>query len=141
MILEARSEVGGNYLVGVATDEISNQHTTDSIQTIAEGLELAIENKFQRPANFYGVGGMKIFRDLIYTMQGMMKADHKFYKQQGLYDFPQKNKKKILAMKAIGFLTSIPQVQKEMKGNMTKYIVKPYEKVVLNAQNDKKNGE
>lgn len=51
---------------------------------------------------------MKIFRDLIYTMQGMMKADHKFYKQQGLYDFPQKNKKKILAMKAIGFLTSIP---------------------------------
>lgn len=138
MILEARSEVGGNYLVGVATDEISKQHTTDSIQTIAEGLELAIENKFQRPANFYGVGGMKIFRDLIYTMQGMMKADHKFYKQKGLYDFPQKNKKKILAMKAIGFLTSIPQVQKEIKGNMTKYIVQPYEKVVLNAQNDKK---
>ena len=37
-------------------------------------------NKLSRPANFYGVGGMKIFRDLIYVMQGLMKADHKFYK-------------------------------------------------------------
>lgn len=27
-----------------------------------------------QPQNFYGVGGMKNFRDLIYQMQGMMKA-------------------------------------------------------------------
>ena len=26
--------------------------------------------------NFYGVGGMKIFRDLIWLMRGLMKADH-----------------------------------------------------------------
>ena len=42
-----------------------------------------------------GVYGMKIFRDLIYIMQGLMKADHKFYKEHGIYDFPQKQKKRI----------------------------------------------
>ena len=40
------------------------------------------------PRNFYGVGGMKVFRDLIWLMQGMMKTDHKFYKAHGQYDFP-----------------------------------------------------
>lgn len=39
---------------------------------------------------FLGVGGMKIFRDLIWMMQGMMKADHQFYKEHGIYDFPRK---------------------------------------------------
>lgn len=87
MIVEARSEVGGNYLCGVATDE---GNTAADIQSLADSLVFALEKKLSRPANFYGIGGMKIFRDLIYVMQGMMKADHKFYKEHGIYDFPQK---------------------------------------------------
>ncbi len=47
---------------------------------------------------------MKIFRDLIWIMQGMMKADHKFYKEHGFYDFPQKQKGTILKMKLVGML-------------------------------------
>ena len=43
----------------------------------------ALQNRLAQPANFYGVGGMKIFRDLIYLMQGFMKADHKFFKSHG----------------------------------------------------------
>ena len=75
MIIEGRSEVGGNYLCGVATDE---GNTASDIRTLADSVVLALEKKLTRPtANFYGVGGMKIFRDLIYVMQGLMKADHK----------------------------------------------------------------
>ena len=70
MIVEGRSEVGGNYLCGVATDE---GNTAADIQTLADSLAFAMEKKLSRPANFYGVGGMKIFRDLIYVMQGLMK--------------------------------------------------------------------
>lgn len=33
---------------------------------------------------------MKVFRALIYQMRGMMRSDHKFYKNQGIYDFLQK---------------------------------------------------
>lgn len=134
MILEGRSEVGGNYLCGVATDE---GNTTADIQTLADSLVFALEKKLSRPANFYGVGGMKIFRDLIYVMQGMMKADHKFYKMYGIYDFPQKQKKRILQMKLVGALIAVPSVQKKIKGQMNQYIIGPYQKVVEQAKERK----
>ena len=134
MILEGRSEVGGNYLCGVATDE---NDTTANIQTLAASLVFALEKKLSRPANFYGVGGMKIFHDLIYVMQGMMKADHKFYKTHGIYDFPQKQKKRILQMKLVGAMLAIPSVQKKMKGQMNRYIIGPYEKIVEQAKETK----
>ena len=127
MIVEGRAEVGGNYLAGVATDE---GDTAGNIRSLAENLAFAMEKKLTRPANFYGVGGMKIFRDLIYVMQGLMKADHKFYKQHGIYDFPQKQKKRILQMKLVGALMAIPSVQKQAKGKMTQAMVAPYQKVI-----------
>ena len=130
MIVEGRAEVGGNYLCGVATDE---GDTTAALRTLADGLVFALDKKLSRPANFYGVGGMKIFRDLIYVTQGMMKADHKFYKEHGIYDFPQKQKKRILQMKLVGALIAIPSVQKKMKGQMNQYIIGPYQKVVADA--------
>ena len=135
MIVEGRSEVGGNYLCGVATDE---GNTAADIQTLANALVFALEKKLSRPANFYGVGGMKIFRDLIYVMQGMMKADHKFYKEHGIYDFPQKQKKRILQMKLVGAMLAVPSVQKKMKGQMNQYIIGPYEKVVEQAEKERK---
>lgn len=134
-IVEARSQVGGNYLAGVATDE---GNTSQAIQTLAQSLVASLDGHWRRPQNFYGVGGMKIFRDLIYLMQGMMKADHKFYKEHGIYDFPQKNKGKILQMKLVGLLLSSPSVQKKMKGKMTDYIIGPYQKVVDAATPEQK---
>lgn len=131
MILEGRSEVGGNYLCGVATDE---QDTAADIQTLADSLVFALARKLSRPANFYGVGGMKIFRDLIYLMQGLMKADHKFYKAHGIYDFPQKQRKRILQMKLVGAMLSLPSMQRKMRSQMNRYIVAPYEKVIQQAQ-------
>ena len=135
MILEGRAEVGGNYLCGVATDE---GDTAQEIRQLAENLAFAMDKKLTRPANFYGVGGMKIFRDLIYVMQGLMKADHKFYKQQGIYDFPQKQKKRILQMKLVGALLAVPSIQKQAKGKMTEAIVGPYRKVIEQVQGGNK---
>ena len=63
--------------------------------------------------HFYGVGGMKIFRDLIYVMRGLMKVDHKFYKKHGVYDFPQKQRGRILFIMLIGGLASNPKMQKK----------------------------
>ena len=89
MIIEGRAQVGGNFLAGVATDE---QNPHEEIDQMAKTLHYALEHTYVPPQNFYGVGGMKIFRDLIWLMQGMMKADHKFYKAHGQYDFPQKKR-------------------------------------------------
>ena len=87
LLLEARAQVGGNFLAGVATNEFDSDKDID---TLAATVAYAIDKQYTPPQNFYGVGGMKIFRDLIYMMRGLMRADHKFFKSHGQYDFPQK---------------------------------------------------
>ena len=139
MVLEGRSEVGGNYLCGVVTDE--GEDISAAIQSLADNLTFAMEHHLRRPANFYGVGGSKIFRDLIYLMQGLMKADHQFYKAHGAYDFPQKQKGRLLQMKLVGGLMAIPSLQKKMGAQMSRYIIAPYEKVIAQAQGEAKKDE
>lgn len=127
MIIEGRAEVGNNFLAGVATDENSPD---SEIDTLATRLEYALENSYVPPQNFYGVGGMKIFRDLIWLMQGMMKADHKFYKSHGQYDFPQKKRGTMITMKFLGALVSSPKVKAKMGNAMTEGMLMPYRKVL-----------
>ncbi len=126
-IIEGRANVGQNILVGVATDEFDPDAEIDRL---ADSLVYALEHKNMEPQNFYGVGGMKIFRDLIYQMQGMMKADHKFFKSHGQYDFPQKKKGQILFMYLVGAMLSNEKLKKKIGGNMTEGMLMPYKKVL-----------
>ena len=126
-IVEARSETGGNFLSGVATDECD---TDKQIDILAKSLLFALETKHTAPQNFWGVGGMKIFRDLIYQMRGMMKADHKFYKKQGIYDFPHKNKGKSMLMYAVGAMLSSEKVIAKMGNKMNEGMLMPYNKLL-----------
>ena len=124
MIVEARCEVGGNYLAGAATD-------AEGIKAMSAKLCYGLENSYVPPRSFYGVGGMKIFRDLIYLMRGMMKADHKFYKKHGVYDdFPQRKLGTLIKMELVGVVLSSAKVQKKMGGKMTQGMMLPYKKVV-----------
>ncbi len=125
-IIEGRAQVGGNPLAGVATDETD---PGSEIDRLAATLDYMLKAKYIQPQNFLGVGGMKIFRDLIYMMQGMMRADHRFFKAHGQYDFPQKKKGTILAMYLVGFLNSSPRLKAKMSGKMTEGMLMPYKKV------------
>ena len=126
-ILEGRAQVGGNFLAGVATDE---NDTNADIDKLAKTLCYALDNKYVPPQNFYGVGGMKIFRDLIWLMQGMMKADHKFYKAHGQYDLPQKNWPTMLKMYLVGALLASPKVKAKLGNKMNEGMMMPYEKIL-----------
>ena len=132
-VIEARSETGGNFLAGVATDEAD---TDNGIDNLAKSLTFALETGHTAPQNFWGVGGMKIFRDLIYQMRGMMRADHKFYKKQGIYDFPQKKKLTSLKMYLVGMLLSNEKILQKMGNKMNEGMLLPYTK--LFSQMDKK---
>lgn len=127
MIIEGRAQVGANILAGVATDE---GNTDREIDKLATSLTYALEHKNTQPQNFYGIGGMKIFRDLIYQMRGMMKADHRFYKAHGQYDFPQKNKGKIIGMYLVGVMLSSPKIKAKMGNKMNEGMLAPYTKVL-----------
>nr|MBQ4318359.1 iron-sulfur protein [Clostridia bacterium] len=126
-IVEGRAQVGGNFLAGIATDE---HDPNREIDRLASSLCYAIKTKYAPPQNFYGVGGMKIFRDLIWIMQGMMKADHRFYKEHGQYDFPQKQIGTMLKMQLVGALISSPAVKSKMGNAMNEGMIAPYKKVL-----------
>ena len=131
MIIEGRGQVGGNYIAGIATNQTDPEGEVDKL---ALNLEYALDTGLQRTSNFLGIGGMKIFRDLIYLMQGMMKADHKYYKAHGLYDdFPQKQKGTIFKMKLVGMLMNNPKLMAKAGDKVTEGMVGPYRKVVDNA--------
>ena len=127
MILEGRAQVGSNILSGIATDEFD---TDAAIDRLANSLCYALENKNTGPQNFLGVGGMKIFRDLIYQMRGMMRADHKFFKSHGQYDFPQKKWGQSMMMYLVGAMIANPKIQKKMGSKMTEGMLMPYKKVL-----------
>ena len=134
-LMEARAQVGGNYLARIACNEADIDREIDCL---AAELEYALENDYQQPANFYGVGGMKIFRDLIYTMQGMMREDHRFYRSHGFYDFPQKRKGMILGMYLVGAMLNNEKLNKKIGANMTKGMLMPYQSVIDKAKPEKK---
>ncbi|MBQ7942459.1 MAG: NAD(P)H-dependent oxidoreductase [Lachnospiraceae bacterium] len=122
-IIEARADVGSNFLAGVATDAVG-------VEELAQTLEYAMEHKVMLPQTFWGIGGMKIFRDLIWVMRGMMKADHKFYKQHGMYDFPQKKRPMAWAMMLVGAILSNKKLVSKMGNKMTEGMLMPYKKVL-----------
>ena len=130
-IVEGRAQVGGNFLAGVATDE---GDVNAAVDRMAAALNYALENQYAPPQNFLGVGGMKVFRDLIWLMQGMMKADHKFYKAHGQYDFPQKKWPRMLAMYLVGAMMSSEKLKKKAGGKMTEGMLMPYTKVLKEAR-------
>jgi len=135
-IIEGRAQVGGNFLAGVATDE---NNTDVEIDKMAEKLVFALNNKYVPPQNFLGIGGMKIFRDLIWQMQGMMRADHKFYKAHGQYDFPQKKKGRMLAMYLVGAMLANDKIKSKMGNKMNEGMLMPYTKLFekLEKENNK----
>ena len=134
MILEGRAEVGNNFLCGVATDE---HDPNAEIDRMAKNLCYALEQKYVPPQNFYGIGGMKIFRDLIWLMRGMMKADHRFYKAHGQYDFPQKKRGTVLKMYLVGALISNPKIKAKMGNAMNEGMLMPYNKLLEKVKNEK----
>ena len=126
-IMEARAQVGSNFLAGIAADEIDPDAQIDKL---ANALAYALAHHYVPPQNFYGIGGMKIFRDLIWQMQGMMRADHKFYKAHGQYDFPQKKPGRMILMYLVGAMLANEKLKAKMGSKMNEGMLMPYEKLL-----------
>lgn len=124
-VLKARASVGHNILVHIATEK------SDQIKILSDKLTYLLNNPVVKPQNFYGIGGMKIFRDLIYVMGGMMKADYSFYKSKGFFnDLPTKQKKTRFFMKLVGFMMSNEKIMKKAGNKISEGMLMPYKKVL-----------
>ena len=138
ILMEARAQVGGNPLAGIATNQ---RNPEEEIRNLARSLSYTLSTDFRQPANFYGVGGLKIFRDLIWQMQGLMREDHRFYKAHGFYDFPQKRKGRILGMYLVGSMMNNKKLSKKLGGKMTEGMLMPYKKALRQAEREAKPGK
>jgi hypothetical protein len=80
---------------------------------------------------------MKIFRDLIWLMRGIMKADHKFYKEHKQYDFPQQKRGTMIAMHLVGALMSNEKLKAKSGNMMNEGMLMPYKKMLDNIDKAK----
>ena len=126
-VMIARADVGGNYLAGIADRRGDMEQ---NVRSMADVLVYSLEHSYSVPRMFYGVGGMKIFRDLIYQMRGFMKADHKFFKEHGQYDFPHKKKGTTAAMYLVGALFSNKELKKKAGNKIQEGMVSGYKKIL-----------
>ena len=127
-VLKARADVGHSFLAGFASD-------ADSIRDVSLRLSFALEQGYTPPRSFYGVGGMKIFRDLVWLMRGMMREDHLYYKAHGLYDFPQRRWPRMLGMQVLGALLRSPRVRRLIGDRMNEGMLAPYKKILEEGNN------
>ena len=130
-IVESRAEVGHNFLAGVG-------YNKETLIKSSERLVYAIRNGYVQPRNFYGVGGMKIFRDLIWVMRGIMKADHIYYKKHGVYDFPQKKRGQMMIMCLLGSMVRNKKIKAKMGNKFNEGMVMPYKNVIDKLDKNKK---
>ncbi len=123
-LLYSRGEIGHNPLAGVASDEIE---PANSIDSLVKQLVYLLQNPSKVSQNFYGVGGHKIFRDLVFEMRGLMQSDHQFYKKNGLYnDFPSKKWKNSMLIMLVGKLMKFPK----FRAQFNKGMLAPFEKAL-----------
>lgn len=88
---EGMSEVGRANFLGIVTDEYNDsKKITVLIQNVIDGMLWGIEHdKYTGTKTFLGVGGHKIFRDLIHTYQIVFPQDYSYYKKNKLFDWPK----------------------------------------------------
>lgn len=125
--MEAYTEMQQANLAGVVTDEgADSAQVEEMLSALAHTTVDAASRGYIRPRTFLGVGAMKVFRDDIYgRLRFPFLADHRYYKEHGLYDFPQKHYRARVRNGILGLLARIPSFRKEvykkrMKGEMIK---------------------
>lgn len=129
--LEGKERVGRENSMGIISDEETDSTRLQAmISDLAQRTNRASLAKYQKGVNFLGVGGMKIFRDLIYGMRGVVRDDHRFYKERKLYDFPQKDIKSQVfnLFMSVAFMFKFVRIQ--AYNNMKPLYIAPHKHIV-----------
>lgn len=124
----------GTPLLGLVTDEAQAPETvTAELRWLATELIARSEDRWQRPANFRAVAGRKIFRDMVYRFQTVMRADHRHYVEQGYYDFPPFDLRLRLSNWMTKLAHRVPGARQRFVKQMTRRQVTAYRQVLEEA--------
>lgn len=127
--IEARSQMNGNNLAGIVTDE-DPAMVTALVQRLASDIVEGIRSDEHRPPTYLGVGGHLIFRDLVYRLSGIFRADDRYYRAHGFYDYPQKEYSNRLQNFAFKVLLSFAPIRKQFYARAKEEPAKMYQRIV-----------
>ncbi len=117
------------------TDEVSGSRELDTLlDAMASRLLQCAEIDYIPPHTFYAIGGHKIFRDSIYgSLRLAFQADYRYFKEHGMFDFPQTDFKTRLFNAILIPLTRIPGFRKKVFADIKHHMIQPFESVLRNA--------
>ena len=135
-ILEVYPDFGQANFVGVVTDEYGDSAQIDQLlQAFAEKLVTYAQTGYVKPRTFLGISALKLFRDEIYGgLRFPFVADHRYYKQHGLYDFPGKDLRRRLFADLMMALVKFPRMREDIyKKRLKMEVIKPYQRFLANV--------
>jgi len=114
-------------ITGFVSDDLgSAAEINAALQTLALRSVQQSKLGYIQPPTFYQVAGTKLFRDAIFgRLRVVFQADHRYYKDHGMYDFPQKYYKWRLINGMLVLLTRIPVFRREFVKRIKKEMIKP----------------
>ena len=126
------NETNKSNTVGFVSDDIQNSEKIDELlHCLALKSIKFSEISFVNELTMRGVGGRKIFRDDIWGgLRFPFRADYKFYKKHGLFDFPQKKRKSIFLSNIMLILSRSKGFRKEVNKRMKSEMVGPIKKII-----------
>ncbi|MHA1746839.1 MAG: NAD(P)H-dependent oxidoreductase [Promethearchaeota archaeon] len=134
-IFQGWIETTKSNTVDFITDESQDAGTIDGLLSMLAKKSVKYANvDFVSEATMLGVGGSKIFRDDIWGgLRFPFRADYKYYKKHGFFDFPQRRRKSIFLSNLMLFLSRSKGFRKEVNKRMKSQMVQPLQNVVENA--------
>lgn len=131
-IFEGMAQLEDSNYCGALSDEYPDSAEIDArMDALAKKMIRFAKQGYIAPATFLGVAGRKLFRDEIWgPMRFPFRMDHKYFKKEGLYDFPQKNIKSRIGNAFMLFLIKFPKAKKSIRTQMNAYMVEPYKKIL-----------
>ena len=131
-IFEAYVEMQHASLVGFVSDDMgSSAEINIALQNMASRSVAQSKLGYIPPPTFYQVAGNKVFRSAIWgRLRMVFQADHRYYKEHGFYNFPQKKYKWRIINSTLVLLTKIPAVRREFMKRIKTEMIKPCANVV-----------
>jgi multimeric flavodoxin WrbA len=131
LVIESRAYLGGTPLAALLeTDYLDAAELARRAKEGAASLARHLAYPTGQGEAFWSVGGMRIFRDLVYEMRGFMREDHRFYKRHGLYDFPQARRGSIVRGYIAGAAMSLSAVRKRILPRLARDLADSYDRII-----------
>jgi len=130
-ILFGLAVIGRGNLAGIVTSEGASDAIDASLQGLARRSVRLAGQGYVAPPTFPAIGGQKIFRDEIWGgMRAVFKADDRYYRRHGFYDFPTGNIRQRIATGAFSLFLDIPGMQAKAKKMMRSQMTAPLKRAI-----------